>query len=228
MMATVANAQYDDDAADDDMADDDAADDDAADDDATADDDSAGFENSSLHFTSPDNMLAEVTYKFDLTVNNASMYVEGEGKTGEWIYQFDLSMPSKEFQVDESQLTAPDPPLHGSPAEGEYQILRWESNFDSSSATITWQCFGVVTSANYGDIREGEALSFQFVATTDSGDGQEPTDGFPWKLYGDLGSIVEGVAWINDPNQDDDTGDDDDDDIHQDDDDSNGGGGCGC
>lgn len=220
VLHSVALAQTDDDdAMDDDTTDDDATDDDAADDDAADDDDDGGeFTDSYLEFDSPTALEADIDYEFNLTVYNAATFEE-KGKQGEWIYAIDLTMPSEDYVVDTETLAGPDP-IH-SGTDDEYEITGWEANFDPSSATISWQCFGVVTSATYGDIREGDLLAFQFMATTDAG----ATDGFPWVLHGDMGTDVEGTAYITEEPTDD---DEDDDDMGTRDDDDDDGGGCGC
>ena len=221
ILSGVAFAQADDDDDDDDDDDNDDNDDTSDDDDDDAaddDDDDTSFEDSYAAPDAPDSMEANTPYDFEFTVYNAATFNPDE--KGEWIYAVDLTMPSENYSVDETNLAGPSP-LHGSVSEGEYQILGWEANFDPTSTTITWQAFGVVTSANYGDIREGEMLSFQFSATTDD----VPTDGFHWVLRGDMGTDVEGDFYINELPDDDD--DDDDDDTSGDDDDDSGGG-CGC
>jgi hypothetical protein len=221
VFGSVALAQMDDDDDDDDMADDD---DDMADDDDAADDDDTGgdFTDSYLEFDSPTSLEPDSEYEFNLTVYNAATFEE-KGKQGEWIYAIDLTMPSVDYVVDTETLVGPDP-IHGNTGD-EFEITGWEANFDPTSATISWQCFGVVTSANYGDIREGDLLQFQFMATTDA----EATDGFPWVLHGDLGTDVDGVAFIGEePDDDDDDDDTDDDDMGGRSDDDDDGGGCGC
>jgi hypothetical protein len=200
---------------DDDMLDDD----DAVDD----DDDATSFEDSFLDFTAPDGLEADTAYDFELTVFNMAPQTDSTEKVGEWIYAVDLTMPNPDgYAVDVENLGAPTP-LHSGAAEGMYEISHWEANFDPNSATITWQAFGVVTSAEYGDIRENETLQFAFTATTDA----DATDGFGWTLFGDYGTDVQGVAYINDGTPDDDDTDDDDDAVASDDDDDSSGG-CGC
>jgi hypothetical protein len=191
-------------------------------DDATDDDDMGGtFEDSYLAFDSPTEIEGDTEYEFNLTVYNAATFEE-KGKQGEWIYAIDLAMPSVDYVVSTDTLAGPDP-IHGSTGD-EFEITGWEANFDPSLATISWQCFGVVTSANYGDIREGDLLQFQFMATTDT----DATDGFPWVIHGDMGTDVEGKAYIGEePVDDDDDDDDDDTDTPRSDDDDDGGG-CGC
>jgi len=198
--ASIAIAQDDDDTATDD-------DDTAADDDDTAadDDDDTGGEDgffaSTVEFTEPTALTPSEQLLFTFTVTNNA--VAGEAK-GDWINQVDLTMPSQDYVVDEESLTAPDP-LHTADVE------KWEVSFDPTTVTITWQTLAAATSMNYGDIREGEWLAFEFTATTDA----EATDGFDWALYSDEGNIVTGTAWIEVPDDDDDdtdVGDDDDDD----------------
>jgi len=180
-----------------------------------------------LDFDLPDTSLEpSVTYDFQFTVTNAEE-PPSLGK-GEWIHTVDLMMPTTSYEVDVNQLSAPDP-LHGNASEGQYQIERWETQFSPVSQTITWLCISAASSATYGDIREGERLSFNFVATTD---GAASSD-FYWVLYGDEGSVVSGSTHVGD---DDDDDDDDDDGDESDDDDDEGGdkGGdddddeCGC
>ena len=216
--AGVAMAQEDDD--DDTVDDDDATDDDDAVDDDD-DDSETTFEDSYLEFDAPTALEPDLEYEFSFTVFNTAQPVKG--MKGEWINAVELTMPSIDYMVNEEALTEPDP-IHGSVGEGDYQILGWETNFDPSAAVISWQCFGVVTSANYGDIREGEMLSFNFVATTDA----DATDGFHWVLTGDMGTQVEGDAFIQQDTPDDDDDDDDDNDVTNGDDDDDSGGGCGC
>jgi hypothetical protein len=222
--ATVASAQVDDDDDDDNdtMADDDDDDDDdtAGDDDDSGDDD--GFFASTVEFTSPDALDPNEEYEFIFEVTNNALL--DPDQKGDWINQVDLSMPSGDYVVDENELTAP-VPLYGDTGD-ETEIEKWEVSFDPNTVTITWQAFGVVTSANYGDIREGDVLPFQFVATTDS----TPTGtlesgiGFNWVLYSDEGNTVSGTAYIGDEGP----ADDDDDDTDSGDDDDDSGGGCGC
>ena len=195
--------------------DDDELDDDEADDDEADDDDATGgtFYESTVEFTNPLALDADTQYEFTIVVTNAA--TPGE-KKGDWINQVDLTMASQDYIVDDENLTAPSP-LYGDTGD-ETEIDRWEASFDANTATITWQAFGVVTSVAYGDIREGDFLSFQFVATSDS----VPTDGFLWVLYTDEENFVSGTAYVGEEPDDDDTADDDD--SGDDDDDS----GCGC
>ena len=184
------------------------------DDDATDDDDDEtedGFFASTLEFTEPTALEANTQLLFTFVVTNNA--VAGETK-GDWINQVDLAMPSLDYVVDEEALAAPDP-LNGDTGD-DYEIDQWEVQFDPTTVTITWSTLCTVTSMNYGDIREGESLAFQFTATTDA----DATDGFAWVLYSDEENIHTGTAYIEGaPDDDDDTGDDD-----EDDDDD----GCGC
>ena len=207
----------DDDSADDDSADDDSADDDEADDDDADDDDAAGgtFFDSSVEFTNPLALEPETPYEFTILVtNNATL---GEEK-GDWINQVDLILPSQDYSEPELEEPAP---LYGDTGD-DYEIDHWEASFDANTATITWQAFGVVTSVAYGDIREGDSLSFQFVATTDA----VPSNTFLWVLYSDEGNTVNGEACPGGCDDDDDAVDDDD--AAGDDDDDDDSGGCGC
>jgi hypothetical protein len=191
-----------------------AEDDDSAttDDDSFADDDSGEattFEDSTLDFFNPTALDAEVEYLFEFIVENKATPIEGEKLN--WIKAVELTLPSGYTvnEEDEEALTAPDP-LHSPEVEEdpELQIDRWEVMFDPDSTTITWQAFGVVTSVEFGDIREGETLPFAFKATTDA----VPTDGFAWVLRGDEGVDVSGISYIEDEEPgDDDTEPSDDD-----------------
>ena len=197
---------------DDDTTDDD---DDTTDDDDDTGDDDDDFFASTLVFDSPTALDPETEYEFQFTVTNNA--IADDEEKAEWIKAVDLTLPSQEYLLDETDLTAPEP-LY--PEETE----RWEVEFDANSSTISWQCFGVVTSVNYGDIREGDFLSFQFIATTDSvpTGTYESEVGFNWVLYGDNENVVPGTSYIGEEPV------DDDDDTLGDDDDDSGGGGCGC
>jgi len=172
---------------------------------AVDDKEDATFEDSYVEFTSPESLEPDTTYLFSFTVFNAEESV-CDPKC-EWIYKVSLIMPSTDYDVNVSELDAPDP-MHGDISEGQYKIERWEAQYNINSSTISWQCFGAVTTANYGDIREGEVLDFEFIVTTD----EQATDGFMWTLYDDTGE------W--------DGGDDDTDEGRYDEDEDNGG--CGC
>jgi hypothetical protein len=183
------------------------------DDDATGDD----FFSSTVVFTEPAVLDPEAELLFEINVTNNAQV--GADK-GDWVNQVDLTMPSTAYLVDEETLAGP-APLHGATGD-DTEIDKWEASFDPTTATITWATLTVVSSANYGDIREGESLAFEFTATTDA----DASDGFDWVLYSDEGPIVTGTAYVE-AQGDDDTGDDDDtagDDDDDDDDDS----GCGC
>ena len=186
-----------------------------------AQDQPEGFYASTVDFVMPEALDAEAMYEFIFEVTNNAV---AEREKADWIKQVDLMMPSQEYVVDENELTAPNP-LYGD-TDDVTEIDRWEVSFDSNTSTITWQCFGVVTSAEYGDIREGDTLSFSFVATTDVNEDGIATDGFNWILYSDEGNMVSGTSYIGEDSLDDDDNDDDNDDNNNDDD--SGGGGCGC
>ena len=102
--------------------------------------------------------------------------------------------------------------------EGVRDGFQWQGTFDEDTATLEWATFGPGSSAELGDIQEGDMLTFAFFATTD----EEATDGFAWVLTGDDNgaTTASGVLWFSGDDGPID-GDDDDDD---DDDDS----GCGC
>ncbi|MCC6160393.1 MAG: hypothetical protein IT350_20240 [Deltaproteobacteria bacterium] len=216
----------DDDTADDDTADDDTADDDTADDDAdddmqdddtdddAADDDAADEFAADVFFTAPDALEPDTTYDFAFEVHNNTV----AGDTQRWILQVDMFMPSANYAVNTDDLSAPDA-LH----DGE-----WTAEADETPdgvPGIRWIYNGLTTSESYGDIREGEYLSFAFSASSDG----DATDGFDWRVVADSGDELSGVAYINeadDDDTDDDSGDDDAADGDDDDDDDSGG--CGC
>lgn len=128
-----------------------------------------------------------------------------------------ISLPSAGYELDEANLEAPEA-LH---PENE-----WDVDYDSASYTITWESSGAGhnSTADLGDIREGEMLQFSFVATTDSN--KAASDGFAYTLTGDDNGETE-VSGLFEfgatPDDDDDTSGDDDDDN-----DDNDSGGCGC
>jgi len=98
------------------------------------------------------------------------------------IKKVDISLPSKTYKVD-GTVAAPKA-LH--PTLGT-----WKADYAEATATITWEFQGMVSSAEVGDIKEGETLTFSFVATTDAAG----TDGFAWTLTGDdaAATFVSGV-----------------------------------
>ena len=217
ILPVAASAQMNaDDDEDDDNDDNDDNDDD--DNDATDDDDAADELNATLEFVNEtgDELVAEEYYEFEIHVINNEEYSATE--KGEWIYKVELSMPSTAYAVELD--TTAEYPIPVPDAKYE-DTDHWESEFDPSSSTITWQSFGVVTSANYGDIREGDMMVFNFIATTD----EEATDGFHWMLYSDEGTEAEGVAYYGSGDDDD---DDDNDDLPPSGDDDDDSGGCGC
>ena len=203
VFSAVAYAQEDDDAADDDVV----ADDDAADDD---------FDASTVAFTNPVGLDANTTYTFEFEVFNAAEAVT-KGEKGIWINKVEMVLPSEDYVLagDEEQPEAPDCLNAGDYCDD------WEAIFDSTNNMITWQSFGMVTTVEYGDIREQDVQTFSFIATTDA----DPTDGFAWTLWGDNGAFVQGIWNFPGPEPDDDDITPDDDDGGDDDDDS---GGCGC
>ena len=189
-----------------------------ADDDVVADDDAAGttFEDSTVTFTNPAAIDANTQYTFEFQVFNAAQEVT-KGEKGIWINKVEMVLPSEEYVLaEEGQPIEPDC-LHS-----EYCDY-WEAIFDYSNNVITWQSFGMVTTVEYGDIREQDVQTFSFIATTDAG----PTDGFAWTLWGDDESFVEG-EWEFGGVVDDDTIEPDDDVDVDDDGDDDDSGGCGC
>ena len=133
------------------------------------------------------------------------------------IKMVEISLPTAGYELDEVALEAPGA-LH---PENE-----WDVSYDEGDFTITWESSGAGhnSTADIGDIREGEMLQFSFVATTDSN--KAATDGFPYVLTGDDSgeTVVQGLFEFGQApaDDDDDTGDEDDDD------DDNDSGGCGC
>jgi len=199
------------------------SDDDAGDDDVVVDDDAAGttFEDSTVIFTNPAELDANAEYTFEFQVFNAAQAATDKGEKGIWINKVEVVLPNTEYILagEDDQPMAPD-----CLNSGDYCDY-WEAIFDSTNNMITWQSFGMVTTVEYGDIREQDVQTFSFIATTDAG----PTDGFAWTLWGDDGSFVEGI-WDfgvddDDTDIDDDITPDDDDSGDSGDDDS---GGCGC
>jgi hypothetical protein len=194
-----------DDTADDDAADDDAADDDVADDDVADPFTLTGTANGNAP---PLTLEANTAYEFAFDVFNAS-----GGAVA--IKKVDITLPSVAYVLDTANLHAPDA-LH--PDNGS-----WAVDFDDISYTITWEFSGVVSSVEVGDIKEGEMLTFSFMATTDA----DATDGFAWVLTGDdqATTMVSDTFYFGD---DDETPPDDDTSPTGDDDDDDDSGGCGC
>ncbi|MDP8225259.1 MAG: hypothetical protein P9L99_18000 [Candidatus Lernaella stagnicola] len=128
---------------------------------------------------------------------------------------------------------------------GLHNNFYWEAWYDADTATMSWHSFNAVSSAEMGDLQEGDVFTFSFYAVTD----EAGTDGFSWLLLGDdngatqtAGVFVFGGV-IDDDDDDDTFGDDDsdpdtmpplptddDDDTSGDDegDDDDSDGGCGC
>lgn len=176
---------------------------------AQVDDDDDDIYTSGVEFLTPSDLQPSTQYNFSfMAVNGAAPSYYSR----EWIYQVDLVLPSDDYVLDETNLTAPNP-LH--PAD----VQKWEVEFDYNNTMISWMTVaGHVSSGEVGDIRESESLMFEFVATTDS----EATDGFFWWLTTDQGTVINGISYIGDgPLADDDDNDDltDDDDYSLDDDD---------
>lgn len=191
------------------------------DDDFLDDDDMSGGE-ITVQFDQPSSLVPDNMLRFVLNITYENASSKGFN-AGEWILSVDLAMPSGDYEVNETTLAPPDP-LHT-------DIDRWEVYFDAFNTTITWQSFSVVSSgASAGDIREGDTQLFEFDATPDD----NATDGFPYILYGDKGSVESGVVYISGTSDDDDaSGDDDTGPTYDDDDefarqDEDTGGGCGC
>lgn len=135
------------------------------------------------------------------------------------IQKVEISLPNTNYALDSSALVAPEA-LHSGNV--------WTVDWVSDSATIAWESMGGKgSSAEVGDIREGEVLTFTFTATTDSA--KAASDGFPWTLTGDdNGATVVSDVWTfagGDGDDDDTSGDDDSGDEGDDDDDDDS---CGC
>jgi len=143
-----------------------------------------------------------------------------------------ITLPSNQYILDVHDLAAP---------EALHAVCTWWVDYQEDSYTIIWESggSGYYSTAEIGDIREGEMLSFTFRATTDNN--KAATDGFPWTLTGDDGGATE-VSDVFEfgPGSDDDDDDDDDymypdddesdDDFHGngDDDDDDDDSSCGC
>jgi hypothetical protein len=156
-MAAFAYAQTDDDASP------------AADDDASAEPFSL---TGTANGTSPPVVLqASTVYAFAFDVFNT-------GGGTEAIKQVDITLPNASYSVDQTKLKAP--------AAKHADRGAWTVTYASDTATITWLFQGTVSSAELGDIEQGEDLVFPFSATTDAA----ATDGFTWTLTGDAGTVV--------------------------------------
>lgn len=156
------------------------------------------FDDSKVEFLDPTSLDALTTYDFQMLVYNNALPTR---EKGDWINQVDLTLPSTAYNTTHGDISIPEP-LH-------YDVISyWEVAFAPSTGMISWQAVGVVSSATFGDIREGEYLMFEFRATTDD----QATDGFEWVLYSDMGNMVTGTTYIM-------GGDDDDNDNNNDDDD---------
>lgn len=133
------------------------------------------------------------------------------------IKKVDITLPNTSYVLGD--YAAPDA-LHPEDVE-------WGVEFDEDSGMISWETSGVgaMSSAEIGDIREGEMLSFSFMATTDA----DASDGFTWTLTGDDNgaTMVSGIYTFEGGDDDDVTPDDDDTGDNGDDDDDDSGG-CGC
>jgi len=199
--------------------------------DTDIDDDAAvSFADSSVTLTEPPYFCANTEYTFKIQVFNAAAIPE-PGEIGIGIKQIDYILPSADWTYHEDGQPLPPAPLHPEKVE------KWALSFDPAMQTITWQTISLVSTGEYGDIREQDVLGFSFIATTDGG----PTDGFAWTLFGDdaAGSTVSGTWFWSDSDgkdcddseaPDDDADDDDqaDDESDLDDDENSTDAGCGC
>ena len=139
-------------------------------------------------------LQASTMYAFAFDVFNT-------GGGTEAIKQLDITLPNASYAVEEATLRAPTA-LH--PDRGA-----WTVTYATDTATLTWLFQGTVSSAELGDIDQGQDLVSPFRATTDAA----ATDGFAWTLTGDAGTVVgPDVFYFNSSYNDDDIGPDDDDD----------------
>ncbi len=212
---TTTSTQATDDDADDDADDDTVVDDDADDDvDDDADDDATTTFEAEVAFSNPVELLPSTPYEFEFTVANTTSL----GAVPQWIDGVDFFMPSEDYQLNTTDLFAPDA-LH----LGEWSV---EPIMEGADAVgIRWEFTTGVTSLAHGDIKEGEYQEFAFRATTD----EDTTDGFDYKVTADSGEYASGTAYIVEPS-DDDTGDDDTSEpvSGDDDDEDDESGCCGC
>ena len=134
------------------------------------------------------------------------------------IHKVDITLPTTDYVMGDYDF----PPID---ADGD-EVGGWQDAV-FEGGTISWEAFGATSSAEMGDIVEGDMLTFKFMATTDTDENGAATDGFAWVLTGnDAGAtFVSGVFYFSGvpPTP----GDDDNDDVDSDDDDDDSGG-CGC
>ena len=100
---------------------------------------------------------------------------------------------------------------------GIHDDFEWEAEYDEDTGTMLWEAFGSASSAEMGDIAEGDMLTFKFFATTD----ESGSDNFSWMITGDDNGATTAAGVFSFSGE---VDDDDDDDDEDDDDD----GGCGC
>ena len=124
------------------------------------------------------------------------------------VKEVSITLPSTSYTLGDYDMDLP----------GLGDEFTWEGEFDEDTATLNWVAIGPTSSAEMGDIREGEMLTFSFIAMTDT----DASDGFSWVLRGDDGgaTTLSGVFFFS--------GEDDDIDGDDDDDDDDDDGGCGC
>lgn len=153
-------------------------------------------------------LVAGTDYEFAFDVFNTS-----GGDVA--IKKVDITLPNTNYVM--GTYAAPDA-IHSD--------MEWTVEFDETTGTISWESSGTgaMSSAEIGDIAEGDMLTFSFMATTDDA----ATDGFAWLLTGDDAgaTFVSGVWYFG--GTDDDVTPPDDDTVGDDDDDDNDSGGCGC
>jgi hypothetical protein len=164
----------------------------------------AAIDDSAIYFTSPpaDTLTADTTFGFGFYAMNAAE----QNTPDKWIYKIEVYLPSADYEVDETSVTAPGV-LHGNDPDYPTDEWLWNYNDDPDGPSIVWMNTSPVTSEQIGDLRAGESLTFTFRATTDA----VPTDGFHWALTSAGGDFVTGVSYIGlAPDDDDDNNNDDD------------------
>jgi hypothetical protein len=103
--------------------------------------------------------------------------VENHGDFGVAIRKVEIAMPALGYKMVE--YSAP---------EALHEDMQWYVDYDEATTALTWESMPINagSSAELGDIREGDSLTFSFVAITD----EQATDGFIWTLTGDDGGTT--------------------------------------
>jgi hypothetical protein len=197
------------------------ADADPPDDDTWVDDDTWPYtiEDSALTFDEPTNLKANTKFTFTFEVYNAAA-PSGIVKPP-WIREVDMQLPPGYVLAHVADQPAAPNCLHS-----DQYCDHWQATYDLSALTISWRNVPTQGAPQFGDIHGDETQIFSFVATADD----VPSNSFPWRLWGDDGTEVEGVAVLGGFDGDDTVpGDDDaDDDASADNGGDHGGCGCGC